>query len=260
MGLFSTFRMSSLALGPLLGGYIYDSHGIDATFLTGAGLIVAGMIAVQFWVREVRSPVGTDRYRCSGIFKCGLLSGPMLSLGLAMLVMASSEAMIAPLEQTFNARLGQSATAFGFAFSALLFARIAVLIPVGHLSDRIGRKRLIVAGLLLVAATLVPMGLVARTWQLVALRALQGVGTAAIAAPTYALVGDLSSSGAEGSHMSIIMMGFGIGLAVGTMTAGILAVISLALPFWTFAGVALAVAWAVHHTVPETVVRESSRG
>ena len=174
--------------------------------------------------------------------------------------MASSIAMIAPLEQVFNQRLGQSATAFGIAFSALLFSRLATQIPLGHLSDRRGRKRLIVGGLLAMAIAMAPMGLVRTTWQLVGLRIVQGVTTAAVAAPSFALAGDLARAGGEGRQMSIVTMGFGLGIAVGTFAAGLLAVVSLALPFLIAAVATLLAAWTVHRNVPETVVRSIAEG
>jgi MFS family permease len=198
----------------------------------------------------------TEEYRRSvRVFDRQLLSRPILSLGFGTFVMASSIAMIAPLEQTFNQRLSLSATTFGIAFSALLFSRIATQIPLGHLSDRRGRKRLIVSGLLVLAVSLAPMGLVTSIWQLVALRILQGVATAAVAAPAFALAGDLARAGGEGRQMSIITMGFGLGIAAGTFAAGILAVVSLALPFWVAACATLLAALVVYRNVPETVAR-----
>jgi MFS family permease len=251
MGIFSTLRVTSLAIGPLMGGYVYDHYGFNATFLTGAAFVLAGALFVQLWVKEVRLPAsGPDRAPVR-VFDRDIMSAPMLSLGLGTFVMASSIAMIVPLEQVFNERLDQSATTFGIAFSALLVSRIAVQIPLGHLSDRRGRKRLIVAGLCLLAAALVPMGLVTSTWQLVALRVLQGVATGAVAAPTFALAGDLASPGGEARQMGVVTMGFGLGIAAGTLAAGVLAVVSLPLPFWVAGAASAVAAWVIHRNVLE---------
>jgi MFS family permease len=56
---------------------------------------------------------------------------------------------------------------------------------------------LIVDGLIAMAIATISRGLVTATWQLAALRALQGVASGAIAAPTFALAGDISTSGSE---------------------------------------------------------------
>jgi MFS family permease len=85
------------------------------------------------------------------------------------------------------------------------------------------------------------------------LRVLQGIASAGIAAPVFALAGDLSSSGGEGRQMSIVTMGFGLGIALGTLSAGIMAVYSLALPFFVGGVLSLLAAWVIHRNVPETV-------
>lgn len=253
MGIFSTFRVMSLAIGPLLGGAIHDYFGFDATFFTGAGLIVLSAVLVLYWVAEVRAATPERAHASFRMFDRRVFSGDMLALGFAVFVMATSFAMIAPLEQALNARLNEGAIAFGFAFSALMVTRILVQIPMGYISDRRGRKRLIVGGLLLMTVASAPVGLVTATWQLVGLRLLQGVASGAIAAPAFALGGDLSSAGGEGRQMSVITMGFGFGIALGTLMAGILGVVSLALPFFVEAGLTLVAAWAVHRRVRETI-------
>jgi MFS family permease len=165
-------------------------------------------------------------------------------------------AMIAPIEQRINARVNETATMFGFAFSAVMASRIIIQVPIGHLSDRKGRKKLIMAGLALMALATVPIGYVTHAWQLVGLRVLQGIASGGIAAPVFALAGDLSRSGGEGRQMSIVTTGFALGIAFGTLSSGLLAVFSLALPFMVASLMALiAVAW-VGWRVPETVGRD----
>jgi MFS family permease len=256
MGVFSTFRVSGLAVGPLLGGFVNDHFGFDTTFYVGAAFTFVGAILVQLWVREIRLDPSEHERREFRILDLELLSPALVSLGFATFIMAVSFTLIAPLEQQINQRLGQTAAAFGIAFSALMLTRIVVQVPFGRLSDRIGRKPLIVAGLVLMAIATTPMGLVRTTWELAALRALQGLASAGIAAPVFALAGDMSKYGGEGRQMSIVTMGFGLGGALGTLFAGILAVYSLGLPFFVAGGASLLTAWLVFHFVRETPQRE----
>ncbi|MEJ2634116.1 MAG: MFS transporter [Calditrichia bacterium] len=258
MGIFSTFRVASLAVGPLLGGFLHDHFGFNVTFFTGAGFMLLGALMVQIWVKEVRADTSPQEKKSFKIIDTSLLSPGIVSLGFATFVMALSFGMIAPLEQQFNSRLNETATAFGVAFSALMVTRIIIQIPIGHLSDRKGRKRLIVGGLILMAIATIPIGLVTSTWELAGLRALQGIASGAIAAPAFALAGDISSSGGEGRQMSIITMGFGFGIALGTLMAGVLAVIAFALPFWVSAFITFIAAWVVYHNVPETINQSAS--
>jgi MFS family permease len=252
MGVYSTFRVSGLAAGPLLGGFLNDHYGFDTTFFVGAAFTLVGAILVQILVKEIRLDPSEYDVRDFRLLDTRLLSASLVSLGFATFIMAVSFTLIAPVEQAINKQIGQTAAAFGVAFSALMITRILVQIPLGRVSDRIGRKPLIVAGLVLMAIATAPMGLVQTTAELAGLRVLQGIASAGIAAPVFALAGDVSSHGGEGRQMSIVTMGFGLGGALGTLFAGILAVYSLALPFYVAGGASLLVAGLVAYFVRET--------
>jgi MFS family permease len=256
MGVFSTFRVAGLAVGPLLGGFLNDHYGFDTTFYVGAAFTFLGVILIQLWVTEIRVEKSPQEGQPFRIIDPNLLSTAIVSLGFGTLVMAISFTLIVPLEQQFNTRLNETATAFGIAFSALMITRILVQIPLGRWSDRLGRRPLVIAGLILMAIATAPMGLIRTTGELVGLRVLQGIASAGIAAPVFALAGDLSSSGGEGRQLSVVTMGFGLGIALGTLSAGVLAVYSLALPFFVGAGLSLLAAWVIYRNVPETVQRE----
>jgi MFS family permease len=161
------------------------------------------------------------------------------------IVLACSLSMISALENEFNDRLSQTALGFGVAFSALTLSRLFVQIPIGRLSDRIGRKGLIVGGLVAMAPITVLFGYVTSTEQLVGLRLLQGVATAGVAAPAFALAGDLARKGGEGKEMSFLTMGFGLGMGLGPLIAGGLAgYVSFKTPFYVVAVFCLiAAAW-----------------
>lgn len=271
MGFYSTMRIVGFAAGPLIGGILHTHVGFNAAFLAGAAFVVLGMALVLFWVRE--APVEPARHdaptpgtarastprRRLWVIDREVLSEGIVSLGTATFVMAAVFSMMSTLEVQFNQRLDQTAFAFGIAFSALMVGRVLFQIPLGHLSDRIGRKPLILAGLILMAPATALLGEAASTAQLTGLRLIQGLASAGIAAPTFALAADLSRSGGEGRQMSVITMGFGLGLAVGPLIAGILAVVSFELPFMIGGALSLLAAWIVHRNVPETVHRGPSR-
>jgi MFS family permease len=158
------------------------------------------------------------------------------------------------LENEFNARLSQTALGFGIAFSALTVARLFVQIPLGRLSDRIGRKKLIVGGLLALAPLTVLFGYVTTTLQLVNLRLVQGVATACISAPAFALASDLARKGGEGREMSFVTMGFGLGMGVGPLIAGALGgYLGFEVPFYVVGVLALVAAWMVGRWAEESI-------
>lgn len=261
MGVFTAFRMVGFAAGPLLGGWLHVAYGFEAAFWTGASFIFASMIAVQLWVHdppETEAATAGTRFR---VFDPDLLSPGILGLGLATFVMAAQIAMMSALENEFNARLSQTALGFGIAFSALTISRLVFQVPLGWLSDRIGRKPLVVVGLVFLAPATALLGYVGTTLQLTEARLFQGVASAAVAAPAFALAGDLSRVGGEGRQFAVLTMGFGLGIATGPLLAGLLAVVSFEAPFVVGGVASLVVAGAVYRMVPETVAApEASAG
>jgi MFS family permease len=252
MGVYSTFRMVGFAIGPLLGGLLHDYFGFNAAFLTGASFILVGIILVQMWVAERPTGALTEPTGRFHLVDRELFTAGIIGLSFATFVMASAFSMITTLEKQLNARLNQTALGFGIAFSALTISRIIFQIPLGRLSDRLGRKPLIIAGLIMMALVTALVGAVRSTFQLTGLRFLQGLASAGIAAPAFALAADLSKTGGEGRQMSVITVGFSLGIALGPMIAGVLAVSSFALPFFVGGLMSLIGAYVVHRYVPGT--------
>ncbi len=256
MGIYTAFRMAGLAIGPLLGGFVYDRYGFNVTFYLGAGFILVGIILVQLWVKdlpETNEQKEQKKKRSFQILNVGLLSGGLLGASFASLVMAGAFSMITTLEKQFNQRLNETAFGFGLAISALTISRLIFQIPLGRWSDKIGRKPLIIGGLLLMAPATVILGYVGSTLQLTAARVFQGIASAGIAAPAFAVAADLAKKGGEGQQMSFITVGFGLGIGLGPLMTGLLVGYFFELPFIVMGGLCLLAAWVVFRFVPETV-------
>lgn len=258
MGVFSTFRIIGFAVGPLLGGYLQVYYSFDAAFYVGAGLIFASMLFVQMWVREVKIEVPDKVTKRLKVFDLSLYGSGILTAALATFVMACCFSMVTTLENEFNARLDMTAIGFSIAFSMLMVGRLIFQVPLGHFSDKWGRKPFILAGLVLMALTTIVLGEVQTMGQLVAVRLLQGIAAAGVAAPAFALAADLSKTGGEGRQMSVVTMGFGLGIAVGPLLAGLLAVFFFELPFLVIGLASFVGAWFVYQHMPETVRSETA--
>ena len=257
MGVYTTMRMVGFAAGPLIGGFLYERYGFDATFVAGTVFIAIGLLMVMILLDNDRAAVKSGKLDAAPqktrLFDRELLGAGIIGAGLASFIMASDFSMISSLENQFNSRLGQGALGFGIAFSALMVGRLIFQIPLGNFSDRWGRKPFIIAGLLLMAPATALLGYVATMVQFTGLRLVQGLASAAIAAPAFALAADVSKRGGEGRQMSIVTMSFGLGIAVGPLLSGFLAVYSFALPFWVGGILTILIAAVVLRSVPETL-------
>ncbi|MCB0119145.1 MAG: MFS transporter [Anaerolineales bacterium] len=253
MGIYTTSRMLGLGIGPLVGGALYDKYGFDAAFYAGSGFIILALILVQLWVKEEPVKKVEKTPAKIRIIDKSLLTPGILGVAFATLVMAASFSMMAALEDQFNERLNMSAFVFGIAFSALLLSRVFTQVPLGRLSDRYGRKPFIIGGLILLAPVTAMLGFAHSATELIILRLIQGLASGGVAAPAFAIAADMAKEGGEGRQMSIVTMGFGLGVALGPLLAGVLAVYSFTLPFIIGGLICLPGAWIVSRLVPETV-------
>jgi MFS family permease len=259
MGIFTTFRMIGFSVGPLLGGFLLDRFGYNVAFSTGAGFVGLGLLAVVLWVREEPQPPRLHPFK---LFEAGMFKPGILAVSSSTLVMAVAFSELVPLEKQVNVRTHESAVGFGLSFTALMVSRLLLQIPLGHYSDKIGRKPLILGGLIVLAPATVLLATSGSIYALAGWRVAQGMAAAAVAAPAFAVAADLSTGGGEGRQMSIATTGFTLGIAVGPLLAGWLVKYFFELPFIVSGVLCLASAIIVYLFVPETVnrMRDSRTG
>jgi len=255
MGFYTTMRMLGLAIGPLVGGYLHDHFGFNTVFYTGAGILFAATLIVHYGVEDVKQE-GESAGKHLRIIDMSLISPGIAAASVATFLMASAFTLVTTLENEFNSRLNINAFGFSIAFSALMVGRLLFQVPLGHWSDKIGRRPFVLVGLIFMAGTTALLGEVQNLFQFAGLRFAQGIAAAAIVAPALAYAGDIAqrdSRGKQGQQMSIVTMGFGLGIAFGPLLAGILSLLFFELAFWVDGLLCLLGAVVVYFSMTETV-------
>jgi len=146
-------------------------------------------------------------------------------------------------------------------FSAFTIVSTPLSVPGGIMSDKFGRKPLIVAGLLLyaVASALFPFS--SSTYDWIFVRALQGAGAGLFFPVVTALLSEVTSSEERGHAMSFYNIGLGAGLALGPVSGGILYdTYGIFMPFFLCAAFALLSVVLVLLFVQEPKVRSKRKG
>ena len=128
--------------------------------------------------------------------------------------------IVVPLLPVYAQALGAGGLTIGLIFGAFSISRVFFLPYFGKLSDRKGRKPLIVPGLL--AYTLVSIAFLFSddVAVLIAVRFVQGIASAMLLPVIQAYVGDITPSGKEGITMGLFNMSVFIGLSLGPVLGG----------------------------------------
>src|SRR6267378_3432617 len=125
-----------------------------------------------------------------------------------------------PVLPDLRRRLGASPTMIGFLFASFGVTLLTVSIPMGAVSDRLGRKAPLVGGMLaLAAATLLFAYSNGLVW-LFAARLVQGAADAVTWVVGFALIADLYGPDERGRVSGIVMSGTSASVMVGPTIGG----------------------------------------
>jgi MFS family permease len=140
--------------------------------------------------------------------------------------------MVLPLLALYAADLpGATPTLIGLALGIYGLANALLQIPLGWLSDKVGRRPVIIAGLVLFALGSVVAGMADSVMGIVVGRALQGAG--AISSTLMALVADLTREEQRTKAMAVVGMSIGLSFAVALVLGPVMATFGgLPTVFW----------------------------
>lgn len=177
-------------------------------------------------------------------------------LFLILLVVMLGYGMITPLLPFYIEDMGAGGAELGLLVASYAVMRMVCGPVWGGLSDRFGRKPILLIGILGYVVTMLWFGLADRLWMLFAARILAGILSSATAPTTMAFVSDSTPEEERGGGMGMLGAASGIGAILGPVLGGLLGNKSIALPFFIAAGLAalsLLLAWVF---LPESLPPE----
>jgi EmrB/QacA subfamily drug resistance transporter len=182
-------------------------------------------------------------------------------LGLALVVIASAQLMVVLDATIVNVALPHVQRALGFSGSGLEWVVNAYAVTFGGLlllggrtGDRLGRRRVFVAGLLLFSLASLLGGFATGQWWLLAARAVQGAGGAVIAPNALALITTTFPEGRPRNRaMGVYSAMAGGGGAVGLLLGGLLTTyVSWRWVMFVNVPIGIVVAAAAHRVLAES--------
>ena len=118
-----------------------------------------------------------------------------------------------------------------FAFAQFIFSPVA-----GNMSDRYGRKPLILCGLIIYGISYIIFALAPNITISLLARFLSGLGAAFVVPPIMAYVADITTPTERGKGMGLLGAAISLGFAIGPGIGGVLSTINIVFPFY-FAGI-----------------------
>lgn len=248
---YSTVQGIGQALGPIIGGHLIASAQYGAAFVVAGALAVFTPFIAAGWPASLpevrpRSPGRLSRFT-TGIAE--VAREPLI------LVTSLAQAAQFVLNGALNAFLplfahdviGLSASQLGWLFAAQTVTTLAARPLMGMLSDRVGRRGVILVGLTLCVSAVVFVSLATALPPLAMAVLLYAVGVAVTTAATSAFITDLSRRTRYGAAHGVFGTIYDVGDALGPILAGFLvAAIGYGPMFRIMAAIALTVTVAFY--------------
>lgn len=158
-------------------------------------------------------------------FTKGLLwqNRTLLAISLAVCAAYSGVGMVGPVRVLYAQSRGASLTIIGLMASAYLVSNFAFQYPVGWLADRWGRKQVMLVGLIGQALISLLYLVVTDPVAFIALRFIEGIGTAALLPAARAMIIDAVPERQQGEAYGIFGAFFNAGFLFGPGIGGFLA-------------------------------------
>lgn len=181
-------------------------------------------------------------------------------LSFSLVVVMLGFGMVIPVFPFFITRLGAGGSALGLlvatsALTELLFGPLW-----GSLSDRTGRKPVLMIGMLGYGLSMLLFGLSTSLWMLFVARAISGILSSATLSSAMAYIGDSTSAKSRGGGMGALGGAAGLGVILGPGLGGLLAGGSLTMPFFFAAGMSVVTLILIAVLLPESLPAASRSG
>jgi multidrug resistance protein len=163
--------------------------------------------------------------------------------------------IVIPVLPLYAQKFGASETVIGLLLAVYSVMQFIFAPILGKLSDRIGRRPVLLVSLIGTSIGFLTMGLANTLAILFLARIIDGI-TGGNISTAQAYIADVTPPEKRSGAMGLIGAAFGLGFIFGPALGGVLSHISLATPFYFAAGLAAANAVALYFLLPESLSEE----
>lgn len=267
MGLNEAAGYLAVSVTSMAAGWIAAEHGLrPAPFLLGLAYAVIALVVVSLFVRETRGFVELEAAapEPSQSRATGLSNAQIFTL-VSWRDRALSSASLAGMANNLNFGLSWGVFPLLFAGAGLRLGQVGLLVALyplvwgfgqlatGWLSDHLGRKPLVTAGMFLQAAALAVIAASHAMPGWAAGTMLLGLGSALVYPALLAVIGDVAAPEWRGRAVGIYRVWRDLGYTAGALLGGLVAdAVGLSSAVWAAAGLSTAVGMVVAYRLFET--------
>jgi DHA1 family tetracycline resistance protein-like MFS transporter len=182
---------------------------------------------------------------------------PLLIIFLTIFVNLVGFGIIVPLLPFYAETFGASPLVIGLLFAAFSIAQLVASPVLGDLSDRYGRRPVLIFSLIGTVVSFVMMAMAHSVLMLFVARIVDGLSGGNIST-ARAYVADVTEPKDRARAFGLIGAAFGLGFILGPAMGGLLSIISYTAPIWAAAAITLVAAIMAFVWLPETVHRTTA--
>lgn len=218
LGTFTIAFFMGMALGPVIGGLLYDVWHMNAAFYVMGAISFLSLILLIFMLPEINAHKNIKPSSFKAILKDKTMQAMLLFRVLNAYGVAALMGFLPLLAQRINVSVFQ----IGVIVSLNLLVSSAFQRYFGILADKSDKTAMLIAGSIMMLIALGLMPLATNFYTLLLFNILMGFGSAISIPAGSAITAQLGRKLGMGSVMGLFNTAFGIGGGIGPIVAGLI--------------------------------------